>query len=194
MVKHQVEAAKVLAKEWGFKGFYVKKTNRFITNKHYHSNKKDEDTENINMATKVKYQSNFDQIVQEHGSWFNYVDATKIDCKFKKQKTLFVDFEARLWPCTWVAAPIYFAGKENVQKQQVHRILNHYGWDFNSLRHSTLEQVLNHIWFKKELVESWSGSFYSADPIGKLMTCGRTCGTSYDFSSSSDSNRQLTIF
>ena len=26
------------------------------------------------------------------------------------------------------------------------------------------------------------------------MTCGRTCGTSYDFSSSSKDNRQLTEF
>jgi len=192
--EHQIEAAKFLAKEWGFKGFYVKKTNRFITNKNYKTDTSKTTTKKVNIATEVKYQSNFDRIVQEYGSWSNYVDATSIECKFKKQKTLFVDFEARLWPCTWVAAPIYFTGDDNIQKEQVHKILNYYGWNFNSLRHFTLQQVLNHEWFEKKLVESWSSSYPSADAIGKLMTCGRTCGTSYDFSSSSDNNRKLTTF
>jgi MoaA/NifB/PqqE/SkfB family radical SAM enzyme len=191
--EHQVEAAKFLAKEWGFKGFYVKKTNRFITNKNYKTNTSKTTTKKVNIATEVKYQSNFDRIVQEYGSWSNYVDITEIDCKFKKQKTLFVDFEARLWPCTWTAAPIYFAGKDNIQKIQLHKILDHYGWNFNSLRHDSLESILDHEWFKKELVESWHRT-QNDEPIGKLMTCGRTCGTSYDFSSSSDNNRKLTTF
>lgn len=191
--EHQVEAAKVLAKEWGFEGFYVKKTNRFINNKNYKTDTSKTSTKKINMAKEKKYQSNFDEIVQEYGSWSNYVDSTEIECKFKKQNALFVDFEARLWPCTWVGAPIYFAGADNIQKQQIHKILTHYSWHFNSLRHYNLQEVLNHDWFKSQLIESWHGK-QSDNPIGKLMSCGRTCGTSYDFSSSSEDNRKLTTF
>jgi len=191
--EHQVQAAKTLAKEWKFEGFYVKKTNRFISNKNYKTDTNKTMTKKINIAKKVKYQSNFDEIVQEYGSWSNYVDITEIECKFKKQNALFVDFEARLWPCTWVGAPIYFSRKDNIQKQQIHKILNHYGWHFNSLRHFNLQDVLNHEWFNNKLIESWNG-LQSDNPIGKLMTCGRTCGTSYDFSSSSENNRELTTF
>ena len=143
----------------------------------------------------------FDNIIDKFGSWDNYVNQTEIDCKFRKQKALFVDFEARLWPCTWTGAPIYFEGKNNVQKIQLHKILDHYGWNFNSLRHHSLDDVLNHSWLKAELETSWrqvmnpKKKWWKRNAaIGKLMSCGRTCGTSYDFSSSSEKNRELTTF
>ena len=203
--EHQVKRAKKLAKKLGFESFYVKKTNRFIKNKNYISStgsKKDKvktrkDEYNIKIPSKTEYlaksNTDFPDLIKKYGSWDAYIDITKISCKFQQQKEIFVDFEARLWPCTWTAAPIYFAGEDNIQKIQLHKVLNYYGWDFNSLRHHSLEEILNHEWFKKEFTESW-GRIQDDIPIGKLMTCGRTCGTSYDFSSSSEDNRQLTEF
>jgi hypothetical protein len=65
--------------------------------------------------------------------------------------------------------------------------MEQYGEKFNSLRQHSLEDVLNHEWFANSLVSSWNSD-------KKLMTCGRTCGTDYEFSSSTSTNSKLTKF
>ena len=134
----------------------------------------------------------FDSIVEKYGSWNNYVDQTPISCKFQKDRSIFLDFEGRVWPCTWTASGIYQYGK-NSQKDQINTLFDHYGRDFNSVRNKTVYEVLDHEWFSKTLVESW-GLTTSSKPVEKLMCCGRTCGTSYDFSSSSKNNREIIRF
>ena len=188
--QHQVEEAEKLAREIGFESFYVKNTSRFINNKNYLTGKVSEE-ETLKQPTDEKYRSTssekFVNIIDKHNTWENYINETSIDCKFQKQSALFIDFQARLWPCTWVAAPIHFANIDNIQTKQIHSLMEHYGTTFNSLRHHTLEDVLTHEWFASNLVSSW-------ETDEKLMTCGRTCGTDYEFSSHTTANSKLTKF
>ena len=188
--QHQVEEAEKLAREIGFESFYVKNTSRFINNKNYLTGKVSEE-ETLKQPTDEKYRSTssekFVNIIDKHNTWENYINETSIDCKFQKQSALFIDFQARLWPCTWVAAPIHFAKIDNIQTKQIHSLMEHYGTTFNSLRHHTLEDVLMHEWFTSNLVSSW-------ETDEKLMTCGRTCGTDYEFSSHTPANSKLTKF
>ncbi len=188
--QHQVEEAEKLAREIGFESFYVKNTSRFINDKNYLTGKVSEE-ETLKQPTDEKYRSTssekFVNIIDKHNTWENYINETTIDCKFQKQSALFVDFQARLWPCTWVAAPIHFAKIDNIQTKQIHSLMEHYGTTFNSLRHHTLEDVLTHEWFASNLVSSW-------ETDEKLMTCGRTCGTDYEFSSRAPANSKLTKF
>ena len=188
--QHQVEEAEKLAREIGFESFYVKNTSRFINDKNYLTGKVSEE-ETLKQPTDEKYRSTssekFVNIIDKHNTWENYINETTIDCKFQKQSALFVDFQARLWPCTWVAAPIHFAKIDNIQTKQIHSLMEHYGTTFNSLRHHTLEDVLTHEWFASNLVSSW-------ETDEKLMTCGRTCGTDYEFSSSTPANSKLKRF
>jgi len=202
--EHQVEEAKKLAQDLGFIEFNVKKTNRFVNEKNYQGwvktklvdTVKTKKSEYSIQAPTQKYQAasslQFDQIVKEFGSWNNYIDKTSINCKFRNQKSIFIDFEARLWPCTWTASGMYHYGV-NTQKEQLRQLLDHYGYNFNSVRHHSLEQILNHEWLNSKLVESWELKIDSK-PVPKLMCCGRTCGGIYDFSSSSDKNRERTVF
>ena len=188
--QHQVEEAEKLAREIGFESFYVKNTSRFINNKNYLTGKVSEE-ETLKQPTDEKYRSTssekFVNIIDKHNTWENYINETSIDCKFQKQSALFIDFQARLWPCTWVAAPIHFANIDNIQTKQIHSLMEHYGTTFKSLRHHTLEDVLTHEWFASNLVSSW-------ETDEKLMTCGRTCGTDYEFSSHTTANSKLTKF
>lgn len=202
--EHQVEEAKKLAQQLGFIEFNVKKTNRFINEKNYQGWVKTELTDTVKtkkaeysiQAPTKKYQASsslqFDQIVKEFGSWNNYVNKTDINCKFRNQKAVFVDFEARLWPCTWTASGMYHYGI-NTQKSQIKQLLDYYGYYFNSIRHHSLEEILHHEWLNNKLVESW-GLEIESTPVPKLMCCGRTCGSIYDFSSSSNNNRERIIF
>lgn len=195
--EHQVEEAKQIAIDMGFSEFNVKKTNRFINEKNYQGWVKTELTEPvlkkerqfvttddsttsivapivkhmIQTPTRKEYQAEssnqFDNIVKEHGSWQSYIDKTGIDCKFRKQRAVFLDFEARVWPCTWTASGIYHYGI-NTQKDQALRLLDHYGYYFNSLRHNTIEEIMDHDWMSETMVKSWS--LTSDDrPIEKLM-------------------------
>ena len=188
--QHQVEEAEKLAREIGFESFYVKTTSRFINDKNYLTGKVSAE-ETLKQPTDEKYRSTssekFVNIIDKHKTWENYINETTIDCKFQKQSALFIDFQARLWPCTWVAAPIHFAKIDNIQTKQIHSLMEHYGSTFNSLRHHSLEDVLTHEWFANNLVSSWNTD-------EKLMTCGRTCGTDYEFSSHTPANSKLTKF
>ena len=172
--KHQVKEAKKLARNMGFKLFNEKKTKRFIDNKNYKTNKGGGD---------------FGDIVSRYGSWKNYIDETTITCKYRQDRILYIDFDLNLWPCCWVGAPLYFYGEDNIQKKQIKKLFDEYGQGFNSLRNKSIEEVLDHQWFKNDLVKSWSKTMDN----GKLMTCGRTCGEEYHFSSGDKVNKRETV-
>ena len=171
--EHQVEEAKQMASDMGFKIFNEKQTKRFINNKHYKTSKGGGD---------------FGKIVEKYGSWVDYINTTEISCKYQAGKILYIDFELNLWPCCWVGAPLFFYGDDNIQKDQIYKLISKYGAGFNSLNYYSIEEILDHKWFKNDLVKSWSREMCS----GKLMTCGRTCGTEYKFSSGDKTNKKET--
>lgn len=200
---HQVEAAKTIAKQMGFFEFAIKKTNRFINDQNYRSGKASF-TQSVSVQKNqytievpqqdtryaAKSTSNFEKIVEKHGSWNEYINKTKISCLYRKWgHGLFLDFEARLWPCTWLASPIYHYGETNSQKKQIQQLFERYGSDFNNIRKHGFWNVFNHKWFQSELVTSWENKV--DDSVAKLLTCGRTCGEEYDFSSASANNRTI---
>jgi len=167
----EIEKAKTLASKIGFKIFNVKKTQRFIDNQNYKTN---------------KGEGQFNSIIDKYGSWENYINQTEIVCKYQRDKILYIEFDLNLWPCCWVGAPLFFEGNENIQKNQLYNTISKYEKNFNSLKQHSIEEILNHPWFTKDLVSSW----YTKMDKGKLMTCGRTCGKEYKFSSGDDSNKK----
>ena len=171
--EHQVEEARQLASDMGFKTFNEKQTKRFIDNENYKTDKGEGD---------------FGKIVKKYGSWLEYINQTEITCKYKQGGILYIDYELNLWPCCWVGAPRYFHGYDNIQKDQLYKLISKYGDGFNSLVDKSIEEVLNHPWFAEDLAKSWTKQMCS----GKLMTCGRTCGTEYKFSSGDVSNKKET--
>jgi hypothetical protein len=70
-----------------------------------------------------------------------------------------------MWPCCflWDSA---FKNKENILGK-----LAEYGTEWNSLKDKSIDDVLQHEWFDKLIVESW-------DPEHNkhLSRCIRTCG------------------
>ena len=201
--EHQIDEAKQKATEMGFKSFKMKKTNRFIRDKQYKSGKKEESanvwnrkrekTHEIAQPKDEKLQTkgmkSFEKIIKNYNSWDEYIEKSTITCKAQKERSLFIDFQGALWPCTWTAAPLYFFGNNNGQKKQLKQIVEVYGADFNNLHEHSLEEVLSHPWFERELTESWCGSM--KDRVPKLMTSGRTCGQEYEFSSNAPENKVL---
>ena len=186
---HQVEEAKILAKKTGFKKFQEKRTQRFIRG-NYTYRRKSEKIFNKNkdvigvLKPPPKDQKDFEKVLEKYGSWSNYIDTTSIHCKYRQNmKAYFIDFEAFVWPCCWIGAPVYYTSLENPQKKQFDELRNRYGKNFNSLRHHSFSEILSHRWFDSELVQSWQNKTTDRNP--KLFTCGRTCGADYEFTSGS---------
>ena len=181
---HQVEEAKRLAKQIGFQSFNEKLTSRFIDNTHYQENLK-------NKSANLKKKTTFSNVIDKYGSWENYINKTKITCKYQTNKIMYIDFDLNLWPCCWVGAPLFFYGDDNIQKNQIIKLYDRYGSGFNSLKEKSIRQVLEHKWFKTDLVTSWNNKMNSEN--FKLMTCGRTCGMDYHFSSGDENNKKETV-
>lgn len=190
--QHQVAEAELLAGKMGFRSFALKRTARFINQKNFASGLVSETEESaahsIAAPTQPAYRSGsfgqFEAVMKEHGSWESYAATTDIDCKFKSSRTVFIDFEARLWPCCWLGAPLHLA-EENPQKKHMRAVMDRYGEDFNSLRRHSLPELLGHDWFRKHLPLSWETGG------DRPPACSRTCGKKYDFTSSSDQNRTI---
>lgn len=197
--EHQIEDAKKLAAQMGFFMFSLKRTSRFITDAQTRQNLSATNAqthlctkgpEQIATPSESSLQSigfkNYDAILKTHSTWDNYIRETPIQCKFKEANKLFVDFNMRLWPCTWLASPVYTFEETNSQKVQLMELLNQFPEHFNSLRHHSLNNILEAPWFRSILVESWNKNHPQ-----RLATCGRTCGEKFDYSASSKDNRDF---
>lgn len=173
---HQIEEAKALASKMGFAKFNVKYTSRFA------------DQNQTAISTKVgtvvkdiplnKNQIDMNRIKMKYISFEDYVNTTPISCKYKKDKSVFIDLNMKLWPCTWLGAPPYF-NLNNAQRKSFQSIYDKYGMAFNDMRINGWRS-LEHDFFKTYLERSWDSP---DEEYKRIFTCGRTCGEEFEFSS-----------
>lgn len=99
-------------------------------------------------------------------------DKTEIDCKVKKEKSIYVSAEGIVQPCCWIASnmyPWYYLNK----RSQVWKLINKVGIDnLNALKHS-IEEIVSSEYFTKLIVDSWQKPTCRE---GKLTVCAKTCG------------------
>lgn len=178
---HQIETARALALDMGFKKFTVKYTARFADREQKElENKKGVIIKDIASNPNIKDK---ESIIKKYTSFEEYVEKTEITCKYQNDKTLFVDMCMNLWPCCWLGAPPYFHKPTN-QSSSFEHLYNLYGKDFNNLR-THKWKVLEHEFFQDYLDKSWNDP---TDKFKRIFTCGRTCGTNFEFSSGHGKN------
>ncbi len=183
---HQVGEARNLAKSIGVKSFNVKKTSRFILTDEERATTEIKTTKTIVEDIKDnKNKENFEQIKKSHTSFEQYTQETRIICKTKNEKTIYIDFNMRLWPCCWLGAPYLFQDDNQIQKKQIQKVFKKFGEDFNRLDVYGWD-LLQSNFYQSYLEKSWEDQEAS-----RLYTCGRTCGEKYEFSSGYGENRNL---
>ena len=173
---HQIEEAKRIATDMGFRQFNAKYTGRFAEQQQ----KKIETKKGTIVEDKKDNhnQKDMQEIKQTYKSFEQYIEQTPITCKYKQQQSVFIDMQMKLWPCTWMGAPAYF-GPNNPQRKSFDAIYDLYGEDFNNMRNHGWS-VLEHDFFAKYLDRSWNAQ---DDKYKRIYTCGRTCGNIFEFSS-----------
>lgn len=160
--KHQVEEAKQLATEMGFVVFKTR-NDRTITG----NISLDEIRELQAKDKRFDKPSSFDleESIQEHSE---YQD-NEISCSWSEDEQFFLTFDHKLWPCCFVADSN--RTKENYMQR---RFYDNYGEDFNDLSKHTFDEVLDHRFYKSQLVKSWNCGF-GVGETDKIFKCASTC-------------------
>jgi len=180
---HQLEAAKQMAKDMGFKIFNARTSTAHINNKQF--------IENLDKRVYDGDDTQFNELLDVYGTWRNYIDQTPIVCKSIIRREMYIDHQLRLWPCPWLGGAPYINSDNHIQKNQLKSLAEKYGGeDFNSLRSKTIKEVLEHPWFQHDLEESWSKTMDE----GKMMHCGKMCGEFFRASTTEDCNKHMTYF
>ena len=176
--EHQVEEARQLAMTMGFEIFQVKKTGRFFSTashqgkeSHQAVNKKGEETQKLEKP-KDKYINKAlhkeQELVAKHGSMNNYYKQVKIDCKVKKEKSIFITAEGMLMPCCWVGGQMYkwyWLPKHSdvwpfIDKQDL------------SVKNNSIKEVMAGP-FLKAIENSWKDE-------SRPKVCANKCGVEFD--------------
>jgi len=166
--EHQVEKAKELAQEMGFRKFTIKKTTRASEDKKPTALetalniKPSEKAEFLNSQLSNHPESSGMKAVSPRATWFNKLfgpdDSRRSvacftrgesDSQRLKEKSIYISAGERMWPCCW------WAGAEFPRAKDVRDLYREHGENFNCLKENSFEAVLNHPWFGKKLVKSW---------------------------------------
>ncbi|MCZ0932309.1 MAG: hypothetical protein OXJ52_04045 [Oligoflexia bacterium] len=193
---HQLETARELAKKLGFAEFQLKYTTRFLS-QHLGSGADKDSQQVYNRKKKTQYEIKsavsanvFDEILKTKykNSYSDFLSKTPIDCKYKNWKLLFIDFSMRVYPCCWIGEFPYSSSSS--RKKQFNQLTEKYETHFNSLRHHSLKEILDHKWFAHDLVESWSNKTNdTANP--RWAKCSQICSIDYGFTNAPGSQNNI---
>ena len=102
-------------------------------------------------------------------------DETTIDCKVKKDKSVYISAEGIVQPCCWVASQMY-PWYHSPRGSQIWKLINKLGLDKINLHTHSLKDILNSGYFDL-VVESWDKPSCKE---GKLAVCSKVCGTNLE--------------
>lgn len=174
--EHQVDNARALASELGFKSFTMKDSSRFVLDRSFPVlNKSSEITHYLEPANESK------MVFINRKDIDNYktiVEQSTIDCYALKNKEIYIDAFGRLFPCCWLAATPYNYIDENINMLSVKQeMLNQYHLMISDF--GGIDNIDTNNFSVKEIVDSdayqqlWSKYWQGKD---KLITCARACG------------------
>lgn len=179
--RHQVEQAKQLSEKMGFKKFIPKLTSRY-----YSSNgqsqvrwpvykSKDELEYYLEPPQEVQFTDHYSDIKKVFDDTSNkfqkYIETTPIKCKVKKEKSIYMDVNGRLFPCCWLG--IDYSNKKT-SNGTVRGLMKMQGLNEDVLKSTTgnPSDVSSEELFKS-IKESWGDQ-------NRIKKCAHICGEGFD--------------
>lgn len=182
--EHQVEDARNLSVELGFKKFNIKKTSRFINKKHELVDFWPVLDNNGNQEYILEVPSNpeyvnhqmdrYKLIEKEYGSFDAYARTTPIDCYHNKIKKISIGADGYVVPCGWLNDRLY--GIEAEAHPDYERIYHLFdiagGIEKVNLNYIDLKTIIDDTWYPV-LERSWNDNT-------RLSRCGTMCGMKFN--------------
>lgn len=177
--QHEVEQARELSKKLGCRNFAAKSTSRFVNKSHKLINqtpvldKKGNTIYFIKPPTLPKYRNQgYDDFISTdklHNGYLNYLEAAVIDCKAKKQYTIYISAEGDIFPCGWLSDRIYgFESESHPDNKTLLDIIESIGGRSKiNLHHTSLNDIVFGEWFEA-IENSWK--------TNKIHRCAHMCG------------------
>lgn len=186
--EHQVDTARKLAQDMGFKQFFVRKTGRFLSAGELETSERFDVLDKkgrfeywLEQPANPEYLNpafgNLEQVKQRYGEHQTYLDQVEVNCKVAGAKgKMYLSAQGYALPCCWLGA--VFSESSTAERQQFAEMINRYGGSAAlDARRSGLQQVIEGPLFQQAIPRSWD---HESIADGKLAICARTCGKEYD--------------
>jgi MoaA/NifB/PqqE/SkfB family radical SAM enzyme len=186
--EHQVETARKLAAEMGFKEFYVRKTGRFLdageleTSDRYEVQDRKGNFEYfLEQPQNPEYLNpefgKLEVVRQRYGEYQSYLDGVEIDCKVAGNKgKMYLSAQGYALPCCWLGA-VFSEASTPERRQFADMLESNGGIAALDAREHGLRAVIEGPLFQQSIPGSWDAPSIAS---GKLAICARTCGKDYD--------------
>jgi hypothetical protein len=193
---HQTDKAKELAKQMGFKKFFVKRTRwvdaalREIIEKKQTGEESGTKVKGAKLGNKegAEYsripesKKDFVQQVEKQVKQFNnYFDEVPISCSWRNRKRIQIEYDGTVWQCCHFS-PVYgsggrmklYTGQWEIEKNKEYAYYrNTYGNEWNNLYKHTLSNILEHSYFDS-IERSWNNKT-NAEVEPRLSRCVEKC-------------------
>jgi MoaA/NifB/PqqE/SkfB family radical SAM enzyme len=175
--EHQVEDARQLSKQLGFKEFNIKKTSRFFKRNHEYNtslnvyNKHGEIDYTISVPKNKEYLNQGYQVINKLENITDYSKSTTIKCNACQIGEIYIGADGFVFPCGWLHDRMYGPESElHMDYLLIKKLIDKAGGYKNTnIFYSSLTQIINGPWFDV-IEQSWS----NAD---RLERCGIMCGS-----------------
>lgn len=166
--QHQVDEAKEMAEQLGFKYFFVKKTIRFVNKSH----ERISFTPSIdkNKVFLIQPPSNPDYLYTgyKHISKVDF-KTVEIDCTAKKINHLYIGADGYVFPCGWLHDRLYgYEPEKHGDHEKIFELMNLAGGkEKANIYHTPIKEIIKGDWFRV-LEESWTNE-------NRLERCAVQC-------------------
>lgn len=159
--EHQVDEAKKIAYELGFKQFHKRYDLSHIT-----------ETETQLSIAKKKATNRPVPNIDLPPKDYSEKEKLPINCHSLERKMYFMSYDSKIWPCCFLHNGYFM--RHGMYDHMTARINKNYGETFNSLEHHSIDDIIKHEFFANNLVESFN------NPVGegkceKIKRCADTC-------------------
>jgi MoaA/NifB/PqqE/SkfB family radical SAM enzyme len=196
--QHQVESAKLMSQEMGFRDFKYRATGRFLNHQTMETfdswpvQSKNKTVEYVVRPTTLDQYKNksikfLPQLKQQYSDLAEYFANTEITCDSLAGKKVAINARGIVLPCNMLNHNLYDARFRNQDvlpgsndlstvdgKNQVQEFINRYGADNLNIRYNSLEKVFSNA-FWVDLVHSWKHNTFPE----RLFECAMTCGKKF---------------
>ena len=164
---HQTEQVKTLSTEMGFKEFHQRIDRSIATQlgidkirqRQKNKFKRDEPPLTLEDINKQLEEKNKDIIV----------------CNTREQGMLFVSYEGKIWPCCFIQNGFLNndAGHRQILASRLYDAYDSNLW--NDANIQPISNIMNHRFFKEDLVDSWSSTSCGVGVKDKIHRCSEVC-------------------
>jgi MoaA/NifB/PqqE/SkfB family radical SAM enzyme len=165
--EHQIMQAKEISVKMGFFEFMSRHDRSIATS---HGLEKIMFDKTKTKPKKPNYTSN-DEINEQLKNTVN----NEIRCNSQTKKMYFIGYDGRLWPCCFLhnGRITLDEGKLDILNKRLFEAYGDYDWN-NCNKHSVTE-ILQHPFYKNDLVSSWKSTNHSTGTTDRIHRCTEVC-------------------